>query len=44
MQVKLERPWNEWKVRTVIGKHIIDAQLDTGSSLTLIGINNARII
>ena len=42
MQFELAFPWNEWHIRTSVGKHSLRAKIDTGSSLTLIGINYAE--
>jgi len=44
LKFDLEYPWTEWKIKTEVGKNTFNAKLDTGSSLTLIGAYNARLL
>jgi len=39
MTFELIHPWDEWKIVTGIGKRTAHAKLDSGSPMTLIGIN-----
>jgi hypothetical protein len=44
MLFDLMRPWSEWIVWTPFNKRMLYPKLDTGATLTLIGIDNARTI
>jgi len=37
LQFKLQEPWTEWLIPTIIGRIVWYSKLDTGSSVTLIG-------
>jgi hypothetical protein len=41
MQFELIPPWIEWKIKTIVGRKTVDAKIDSGASLTLVGIDNA---
>jgi hypothetical protein len=42
MRFDLMHPWTAWKIKTVVGRKTVDAKIDSGASLTLVGIDNAR--
>ena len=42
MKFELIHPWDEWKIVTDFGKRTTHAKLDTGSPMTLIGVNYAE--
>jgi hypothetical protein len=42
MRFELMHPWTAWKIKTVVGENMFDAKVDSGASLTLVGIDNAR--
>ena len=44
MQFDLFSPWDAWRVKTQRGKHTIIAKIDTGASLTLVGIKHAKVL
>jgi hypothetical protein len=44
MRFDLVFPLVEWKIRTTVGGHLLYAKIDTGASLTLVGIDNAKIL
>jgi hypothetical protein len=41
---ELHYPWQEWLVATKLKKQFVFAKIDTGSSITMIGIRNAEHI
>jgi hypothetical protein len=44
MTFELVFPWVEWKIKTMVGERSIDAKIDTGAFLTLVGIYNAKAL
>ena len=44
MRFNLENPWFEWIIKTDVGKQMTDAKIDTGSSLTLVGIKITELL
>ncbi|MDR2599667.1 MAG: hypothetical protein LBC73_05270 [Oscillospiraceae bacterium] len=44
MLFKLEKPWEEWLIKTKVGKQTFSAKIDTGAYITLIGIGVAKCI
>jgi hypothetical protein len=44
MRFDLMHPWAAWKIKTVVGRKTVGAKIDSGASLTLVGIDNARAL
>jgi predicted aspartyl protease len=44
MRFELVFPWTDWTIKTVVGGRSIDAKIDSGASLTLVGWDNAKAL
>ena len=44
MTFRIVKPWFEWLVETKIGSELTEAKIDTGSSLTVLGIKMVELL